>query len=116
MKAGFKLNKATIITLIAVLTVAAVSLTLCVIMALQSGTTKTALIFEDGELLRSIPLNGGKTEYTIELPHNTVMVKNDSVAIIRADCPDQICVHTGFIHDGTIPIICMPNKIQIIIR
>ena len=31
----------------------------------------------------------------------------------EAGCPDQVCVHQGFIADGTVPIVCLPNKLII---
>ena len=30
-----------------------------------------------------------------------------------ASCPDGLCVHQGAISDGLLPIVCLPNKVQI---
>jgi hypothetical protein len=116
MKARCKVNKATAVVLVAVGIMAVAAVAAWIIITAQGEKAQTALIFEDGVMVREVPLTGNTSTYTIELARVTVMVQGESVAVVRSDCPDQICVHTGFIHDGVIPIICMPNKIQIIIR
>ena len=44
---------------------------------------------------------------------NTILVEPGRIRVLEADCPDQICVHQGFISDGTEPIVCLPNKLII---
>ena len=34
----------------------------------------------------------------------------------EASCPDKICVDRGWIDNGVIPIVCLPNKLTIEIR
>lgn len=60
-------------------------------------------------------------EYTFEVPgeggaSNTVCVRPGSIAIISANCPDQICVHQGFISTSLLPITCLPNRLVIRVR
>jgi len=33
------------------------------------------------------------------------------VRVAQADCPDQVCVHQGWIADGRVPIVCLPNQL-----
>lgn len=40
----------------------------------------------------------------------TIQVKNGQIRVLESDCPDKICVHTGFISDITQTAVCMPNK------
>ena len=43
-----------------------------------------------------------------------IEVKNGKCRAIDVDCPNQICVHTGWISvDNPIPIICLPNGIMV---
>ncbi len=81
----------------------------------HAGTV--AEIYIDGELYDSIDLSAVAAPYTFtietERGENTVEVKNGSIAVTEADCPDQICVHQGFIHDDAIPIVCMPHRLVI---
>ena len=42
-----------------------------------------------------------------------IEVKDGKGRAIDVDCPNQICVHTGWISvDNPIPIICLPNGIM----
>lgn len=77
-----------------------------------------ARIALDGELVREIDLTGVDKPFffTVEGPAgltNTILVEPGRIRVSEADCPDQICVHQGFISDGTTPIVCLPNKLII---
>ena len=77
-----------------------------------------ARITLDGELVREIDLTGVDKPFffTVEGPAgmtNTILVEPGRIRVSEADCPDQICVHQGFISDGTTPIVCLPNKLII---
>lgn len=77
-----------------------------------------ARITLDGALVREIDLTGVDKPFffTVEGPAgltNTILVEPGRIRVSEADCPDQICVHQGFISDGTTPIVCLPNKLII---
>ena len=40
---------------------------------------------------------------------NRVVVENGAVRMAYADCPDQICVHTGTVKAGQ--IVCLPHRV-----
>ena len=43
-----------------------------------------------------------------------VMISKDNEEIgTYEDCPDQICVHTGWIDQEHDMIVCMPNKVVV---
>lgn len=45
-----------------------------------------------------------------------IEVKNGKCRAIDVDCPNQICVHTGWISpDNPLPIICLPNGFVVMI-
>lgn len=52
----------------------------------------------------------------INLPKNTVIIKNGEVYVSHADCPNQICVNTGKISKTGEQIACLPNKVLVEIR
>ena len=86
----------------------------------QNGSL-TACIYQDGVLIERIPLSEVTEEYsfTISSPsggYNTICVRPDAIAVTAADCPDQICVHQGYISDGSQPIVCLPNRLIIQIQ
>lgn len=65
----------------------------------------------DGELYGTFPLD----EDRILSIHQTNVceIKDGQVRMIRATCPDQICVHSRAItaHGGS--IICLPNRVAL---
>ena len=86
-----------------------------------NGQALYADIYQSGELLETIRLDTVPEEYTFEVPgeggaSNTVCVRPGSIAIISANCPDQICVHQGFISTSLLPITCLPNRLVIRVR
>ena len=36
-----------------------------------------------------------------------------NVRMIAADCPDKVCVDTGWIGNGAVPIVCLPHHLVI---
>ena len=56
---------------------------------------------------RAFKINGGT---------NTVQIENGKVKMAAANCPDQICVHQGFISTSLLPITCLPNRLEIRVR
>ena len=45
-----------------------------------------------------------------------LVVKNGKASIQYSDCPDKICKKTGEIHRTGERIVCLPNKLTVIIR
>lgn len=33
--------------------------------------------------------------------------------MLEADCPDQVCVHAGWLTDSAAPIVCLPHRLVI---
>lgn len=78
-------------------------------------------IYQNGELLESIPLHSVIATYTIRVTGtggctNIIEVRNGSIGIISADCPDKLCVKQGFIDSSLLPITCLPNRVVIQLR
>ena len=76
-----------------------------------------ANIYVDGVCIRSVDLSSVKEpyEFTVETASgsNTVRVEPGRIAVISADCADETCVHTGWIGDQVIPIVCLPHRLVI---
>ena len=87
----------------------------------SDGQALYADLYQNGELLQTIRLDTVTGEYTFEITGdagatNTVCVRRGSIAIVSASCPDQICVHQGFISTSLLPITCLPNRLVIRVR
>lgn len=86
--------------------------------AVQSGI---AMIYQDGTLLETINLNSVAKGYTLRVDgdngaYNIIDIQPGKIGIIEASCPDQICVHTGYISGSVTPITCLPNHLIIKIQ
>lgn len=76
-----------------------------------------ANIYVDGICVRSVDLSDitEPYEFTVETPYgsNTIRVEPGRIAVVSADCADETCVHTGWIGDRAIPIVCLPHRLVI---
>lgn len=85
---------------------------------LWNGTGNIACIYQDGQLIRKIHLDTVTSPYEFTVvwengSENTITVEPGQICVSHADCPDQICVRTGWISDGRTPIVCLPNHLSI---
>jgi len=87
---------------------------------LHTNTVYTAYIYQDGELLYTIPLHSDSDQMILigdkDHSYNLVNIHSGSVCIQEASCPDQICVKQGAIHNALIPITCLPNHVVIEVK
>lgn len=77
-----------------------------------------ARITLDGRVVKEIDLDALREPVTLTLEgpggfSNTILAEPGRVCVESAGCPDQICVQQGFITDGTVPIVCLPNRLII---
>lgn len=109
-------DKRKVICIIAVLCVVFFSL-LGIILVKNSGGGNTACIYSDGKLIKTVDLNSAEEQsFTVNSAdggYNIITVKDGSISVTDADCPDRICVMTAPISDGIQPIVCMPHKLVI---
>ncbi len=77
-----------------------------------------ANIYQDGVCIASIDLDNVKEPYSFDVEDdqghvNTVSVEPGRICVSSANCPDQICVNTGWLSTGVTPIVCLPAKLVI---
>ena len=82
------------------------------------GEGQVARITLNGKVVEEIDLSRVEQPYTLTLEGpggfpNTITVEKGRICVSKAGCPDQICVHQGYISDGTTPIVCLPNRLII---
>lgn len=89
-----------------------VALVLSAIFALKrtgEGDVYAEIIY-GGNIVRTVDLNTDCTFTISELPNIVFEVKESKIAFIESDCPDKICVKTGFIDKPGQTAACLPNK------
>ena len=110
------MDKRKVICIIAVIAILFFSL----LGILISGNIKTgsvACIYSGGKLIRSIELGSAENQtFTVNSEnggYNSIEIKDGTIGVYDADCPDKICVHTAYISDGVQPVVCVPNRLVI---
>ena len=92
---------------------------LCVaLLLLPKGQGTVAVVKQDGAVLAEIDLTALSQTYTLPVEGknglwNRVVAQQGRIRVEEASCPDQVCVHQGWISDSSVPIVCLPNKLVI---
>lgn len=91
------------------------------IIYLSHGAGTVACVYQDGVLIEKINLDTVTKPYSFTVTwegggKNTVTVETGRICVSEADCPDQICVRTGWMSAGLTPIVCLPNHLSIRIQ
>jgi hypothetical protein len=75
----------------------------------------SAQIIKDGELLYEVNLNDIEDRQTYLLDDGDVIIiaETGRVRFLESDCPNQICVHTGWISKANQIAACLPNRILV---
>jgi len=84
-----------------------------------------ARIYKDGEHIKTINLSTVLEPYTIliegtanisgEEIKNIIEADHGRIRMLEADCPDGSCKRQGWVSSGVIPIVCLPNRVIIIL-
>ena len=78
--------------------------------------TITAVITEDGNIVKRITLNelSEPLEFSIDNRyHNHIRAEKGRISFTEADCPDKTCVRTGWIDKPGQVSACLPNGVLI---
>ncbi|MCF0253624.1 MAG: NusG domain II-containing protein [Duodenibacillus sp.] len=85
------------------------------LLKLPGGTV--ANVYRDGELIWSVDLAKVtapfEKSFTDESGTNTLLVEPGRISMSFADCPDLVCVNTGTISNGAMPIVCLPHRLAV---
>lgn len=110
MNGGLKFRKGDLLAAALVLLLAAACL--LALPGLSGGDY--AEVYQDGHLIRQVPL---AVEQSFEIGGdytNTVTVRDGKIAVTCSDCPTNDCVRQGWVSGGS--IICLPNGVEIRVK
>ena len=92
--------------------ITAVALMIFFIVSLFGGSTVT--ITKNGEIMYQGSINQDNV-ITVEGEYENIICISDGEVYMRySSCPNQICVHNGKIHSGS--IVCAPNGVVITVE
>lgn len=79
---------------------------------------KTALVFQNGKLIREIDLSDTTEDYSFDVTldngsYNTIHVNHGAIGVTDTNCPDKVCQDMGMISTTGYPISCLPHKLII---
>lgn len=98
---------------IALVALLALSVALCFMPGKTGDEDAVIQIFQDGRLIREIPLD---EDTSLEIGgdySNIITVQNQRVSFSDSDCPGQDCMHSGWISDAGRSIVCLPNRVEV---
>ena len=81
--------------------------------AKASGDTLYAEVWQDDKLVERVELTD-TTDRTIDLDgHNVIVLSGKTAVMQSADCPDQVCVHIGWLSRSGQSAACVPAGIAV---
>ncbi len=101
--------------LLAILLVILLTICTAVTFIPRSSSSEDAVvqIWQDGKLVRELPLTSDETIHLSGDYENTVVIDDGHVAITESDCPGTDCVHSGRIGTPGRSIVCLPNRVEV---
>ncbi|MDD7183454.1 NusG domain II-containing protein [Peptostreptococcus anaerobius] len=81
--------------------------------SLNSSPASTVQIYVGDKLYKELPINKDTTITLDNSGKNIIKVHNNGVEMIEANCPDQVCIKTGFISKPGQSIVCLPHKVNV---
>lgn len=78
---------------------------------------RVAEIIVDGEILRTYDLDAVSEPFEVTLEnggfHMTALIEPGRIRMVRSDCPDQVCVRTGWLSTPGQASACVPARIML---
>lgn len=80
------------------------------------GQSEYVQIIYEGDVIDTLPLDADR-EYSPVTNENIVIeIKDNKARFKTSDCPDKVCVNTGWLSSPGQTAVCLPNKISIVIQ
>lgn len=77
----------------------------------ESG--KKAVVYVGNEKKMTLDLNNKEETNSFEFDGAVIEIQKGKIRVKSSDCPDKVCVHTGFISKKGEKIVCLPKKLII---
>jgi len=108
----YMIKKKDIMLILAILTIGIILL-LIFKFAFKNGNTVTVSV--NNKVIASYPLSEDRRQvfYLDDNSYNELLIENNTVRIITADCPDLLCVKQYKINRCGETIVCLPHKLVV---
>lgn len=81
----------------------------------EFGNSAVALVYKEDVLLKELSLWENNI-FSLREGNFRIEIKQGRVRVLTSDCPQQLCLNTGWIKYSGQMIICIPNKILIEVK
>lgn len=72
-----------------------------------------AVLYRENTEIARFALNED-LEYTVpDCPDVTLQIKDGAIRFLESDCPDKVCVNSGFLSHPGEYAVCLPNKLSL---
>lgn len=104
-----------LILVLAIAAIACVGLVATRLMGANTNADTATVVIRDGEQnVYELPLSQNTTKtVSTDLGTNLIEIKDGRVHVEEADCPNQDCVHQGWIDAAGEQIVCLPHKLTV---
>ena len=108
-------KKLNLILILVIAAVACAGLFATRLMGANTDADTATVVIRDGEQnVYELPLSQDATKtITTDLGTNVIEIKDGRVHVEEADCPNQDCVHQGWIDAVGQQIVCLPHKLTV---
>lgn len=79
----------------------------------DTSTDVYAEIILKGDVVKTVFLDEDKTFSIEEVPNVKFEIKDKKIRFLESDCPDKVCVNTGFIGSSGQTAVCLPNALSV---
>lgn len=86
------------------------------IIVLNLPRKNTVRIIQNSKVIYTLDLSEeSDRSFTVECESgsNTVEIKDGKIRVSEADCPDKVCVRSGWLSSSGMPIVCLPHGLVI---
>ena len=85
-------------------------------LTLRNKGSVHAEIMLGSTVILNVELNKAGTIAVPGRPNVKLEIKDGAIGFIHSDCPDQVCVHTGFLKSAGDFAACLPNNVLLFIK
>lgn len=108
-------KKLNVILVVVIAAVACAGLLATRLMGANTDADTAMVVIRDGaQNVYELPLGQDVTKtITTDLGTNVIEIKDGRAHVEEADCPNQDCVHQGWIDAAGQQIVCLPHKLTV---
>lgn len=108
------INKKDIVYVLCILSIALIFIFLN-ILSNKSIDIIYAEVLLNGVNIKTIPLDNDTVLNIEQRPEVVLQILNGGIGFIESDCPDQVCIHSGFLTRPGQVAACLPNGLTLMV-